>query len=299
VSTLARSRTVGEAVRAVTLALRAAGVEDAGRDARLLVAAVTGGDTGDLIREPERALSAGEAQVLAGMMHRRAAGEPVSRILGWREFYGRRFAITPDVLDPRADTETVIEVALEIARREGWRERQVSILDRGTGSGCLLVTVLAELPLATGTELDISAAALAVARRNAGRLDVTQRCTFVASDIAGFNLDSYDLVVSNPPYIPAADITALDPEVCRFDPHLALDGGADGLRFYRTILSGAVTGHHVASTPQWLVLEAGIGQTRQIIEIACEFGLSIRDGDLILRNDLGNIPRCVALRTRS
>ncbi len=157
--------TLGDAVRAAQRSLAAAGVEDAGRDARLLAAAAAGVDTADIIARPERALPADEHDRLQSMVARRCAREPVSRILGVREFYGRPFALSPATLDPRPDSETLIGAALDIAAREGWRERPIRILDIGTGSGCLLLTLLAELPLATGVGTDISEAGAANGRR--------------------------------------------------------------------------------------------------------------------------------------
>lgn len=289
--------TLNDAVRAATQMLRDAGIADAAGDARRLVAEACGGDGLVLVREPERVLRAAEAEGLSRMIGRRAAREPVARILGWREFFGRRFAISGDVLDPRADTETVVETALEICDREGWRRSPIRILDLGTGSGCLLLSLLAELPNATGKGLDISEGAVDVARTNGHSLGLTARCSFDLCDMRSAELAGFDLVVSNPPYIRSGDIAGLDPDVARFDPKGALDGGPDGLQFYRDILARARGGRNRAQGPQWLALEAGVGQVQQIIDIARELGLCCQDDAAILRHDLNGVARCVALKT--
>ncbi len=157
--------------------------------------------------------------------------------LAQREFYGRRFALSSATLDPRPDSETLIEAALGIAAREGWRERSIRILDVGTGTGCLLLTLLAELPLATGVGTDISGEALQTAARNATSLGVAERVHFAQADALGGIDGPFDLVVSNPPYIASGDIAGLSTEVRKYDPRVALDGGADGLDIYRRIIA--------------------------------------------------------------
>src|SRR5262245_36214400 len=224
--------TLAAAARAAQQALHAAGVEDAGRDARLLTAAAAGVSTAEIIGRPEQEVSP-EAQVRLGqMIERRCAREPVSRILGEREFYGRRFALSEATLDPRADSETLIEAALELAAQERRGEAPIHILDIGTGTGCLLLTLLAELPNATGLGTDISEAALATARQNTQALGLAERATFARHDMLDGINGRFDLVVSNPPYIARGDIPGLAPEVRQYDPLAALDGGPDGLDFY-------------------------------------------------------------------
>ena len=296
-SASAAGATLREAVRAATQALQAAGIVEAAGDARRLVAAACGGDGLVLIREPERVLNAGEAGRLAELIGRRTAREPVARILGWREFYGRRFAISPDVLDPRPDTETVVEAALEVCDREGWRGRPIRILDLGTGSGCLLLTLLAELPEATGVGLDISHGALGIAQANADALGLAARSAFELQDMRSADLAGFELVVSNPPYIRSGDIAGLDPDVARYDPAGALDGGRDGLEFYRDILSLALHGRASARGPQWVVLEAGAGQAVEILDLAREIGLYRQGDGAFLRNDLNGVARTVALKS--
>ena len=211
-----------DAVAAVSDALDLARIDGAKRDARLLVMAALQWSGIDFVREPERQLTDAEVKALAKFTRRRISHEPVSRILGERGFFGRIFRITPATLDPRPCTETVVEAALELAREEGWRERPIRILDIGTGSGALLVTLLAELPLATGIGTDISQDALDVARDNAERLGVAERATVKKRDVFQGVDGTFDLIVSNPPYIPRSDIAGPHPDVREFEPACAL-----------------------------------------------------------------------------
>lgn len=283
--------TLGEAARAAQRMLSEAGIEDPGRDARLLVAAAAGSTTADIIAHPERQLSAEVQTRLATMVARRSAHEPVSRILGEREFYGRRFALSSATLDPRPDTETLIDVALSIAEREGWRDKPIRILDIGTGTGCLLLTLLAELPLATGVATDISREALAVAQSNAVALGVEERAAFEVRDVLDGVEGRFDLVVSNPPYIPSREIAGLDADVRNFDPHAALDGGVDGLDIYRRIAAGldrVVKG--------WVIVEVGAGQANAVALLFQQAFVKTRQAEVSLHCDLGGHIRCVALR---
>jgi release factor glutamine methyltransferase len=218
----------------------------------------------------------------------------VSRILGEREFYGRPFALSEATLDPRPDSETLIGAALELAMQEGWGEAPIRILDIGTGTGCLLLTLLAELPNATGLGTDISEEALATAQRNAQALGLADRAAFARHDMLDGVAGPFDLVVSNPPYIASGDIPVLAPEVHQFDPHAALDGGPDGLAFYRRISQGLdkVLGG-------WVVLEVGMGQADAVALLLQQAFVKTLHAELRRYDDLGGHTRCVALRLQS
>lgn len=291
--------TIQQALRRIRADLGMAGIEEASGDARRLVAAALNMSAADLIRDPDRSLTPAQSDCLAGYVDRRAAREPVSRILGQREFYGRSFKVTPAVLDPRPDTETLIDAALAIARSDGWAGRPIKILDIGTGSGAILLTLLAELPAATGLAIDISQGALECAAANAATLGLTGRVDFLRHDIFAGLPAGFDLVVSNPPYITTQDLAALDPEVALYDPALSLDGGCDGLAFYRAILEAWAASPHVTETGRALVMELGAGQSAAVVEIARQTGAQSALTGLETRVDLGNHVRCVALRSQS
>lgn len=221
-----------------------AGVENAPREARLLLAYALDVEPVDVIvRETDNvepvALNSFEQAVA-----RRLAGEPVSRIRGWREFYGRRFVVTPDVLDPRPETELLVEQGLKRLLSGG------RVLDLGTGSGCILASVLAERLDAVGVGLDISPAALAVARRNAQALGISGRAEFSEGGWGRDLPGPFDLALSNPPYIAQTEMAGLAVDVRAYDPHLALTPGGDGLDAYRSILG---------VMPRWLKPGGWIG----------------------------------------
>ena len=207
--------------------------EDSGRAARALLAHALGLAPDRLILEPDRTVTDAEMARYEALIHRRLEHEPVSRIIGRRMFWGRDFTITPQVLDPRPETEILVEAALQ-------GPTPVRLLDLGTGSGILAVTLLAERPALTGIATDLSTEALAVAAANAEAHGVADRLTLVEADwLAGID-GSFDLIVSNPPYIAAAEIAGLEPEVREHDPALALTPGGDGLDAYRAIVPAAL-----------------------------------------------------------
>jgi release factor glutamine methyltransferase len=284
--------TVEAAIRSATIRLAAAGVQGAGRDARLLIAAALGATQEQLVLHPQRLLDLAATDRLAAMLERRALQEPVSRILGVREFYGRSFIVTPATLDPRPDSETLIDLVLAAVDQEGWRQRPLRIIDVGTGTGCLLLTLLAELPNATGVGTDVSAAALDVARRNAEALGLAGQIDLRIENALESGVDAFDILVSNPPYIPTSDIDGLDLDVRAYDPHLALDGGADGMAIYRRI--AARLDKRVPDG--WAAFEVGAGQADQVAGILAP----ATGGDptrLMIARDLSGHQRCVAIRT--
>lgn len=239
----------------------------------------------DLVADPDHIVAASAVASFDAMIARRADGEPVSRIIGEREFYGRPFAITPDVLDPRADTETLIDAVLPLARDID----SCRILDIGTGSGVILITLLAELPGATGTGTDLSKQALQVARRNAASCGVSARLDLVHTSWADGCMGLFDLIVSNPPYIPSADIAGLDVDVREHDPHMALAGGEDGLDAYRALLPQAAV---LLSPRGHVAVEFGAGQHEAVVELARAAGLQTVGQACGLFKDLAGHVRC-------
>jgi release factor glutamine methyltransferase len=286
---------LADAVAQATRRLTQAGVETPGVDARRIVAATCGVTTAELISRPEQPVGSDILEKIEARLARRCAREPVSRILGTRDFYGRSFAVTAATLDPRPDSETLIELTLDLVGEKGWRDKPLRILDVGTGTGCLLITLLAELPLATGLGTDISSEALDVAQANARLNDVADRARFAQHDLLTGVSGPFDILVCNPPYIPSATIESLEPEVRVFDPRGALDGGADGLDPYR------------AMAPQlkrilpsgWAVFEVGAGQAESVAKllhpVKPECGHEEQGHRIRYRNDLSGHTRCVAV----
>jgi release factor glutamine methyltransferase len=270
--------------------LRQAGVGTPELDARLLVCHAAGLSHEAYIAAPDDALAPEAAARFSASVERRLAGEPVSRILGLREFYGRPFRIDASTLDPRPDTETLIEAALAIVGGKGLQDRPLTLLDLGTGSGCILVSLLAELPLASGVGIDLSVAALALAATNARDLGVEARASFVASDWLEAIGGAFDLVVANPPYLAAAEIPGLPREVSAYDPWTALDGGADGLASYRRIAHRA---RDVLRPGGSILCEIGADQADAVLQLLVDAGLRVEPGHCLWR-DLGGRPRVVA-----
>ena len=257
------------ALRQAAALLDMAGIADAEREARFLLLGLLGLEPRDLILEGDRALG-DVATRLAPALARRCAGEPVARILGAWEFWGLPFTLAPETLVPRPDTETVVEAALAILpdRRASRR-----ILDLGTGSGCILVALLSELPGAIGIGIDRAPGAVRAARANAIANGVGGRALFACGDWGEALRGPFDLVVSNPPYIATGDIAGLDREVVAHDPRAALDGGRDGLTAYRTIL-GNLGAAGLLRSGGSVVLEVGFDQAAAVQAIGEAAGLS-------------------------
>ena len=228
----AAAPTLLTAWKAAQARLKAGRIDSPSIDARLLLEVAAGCTRTDILTDPYRTLTAEQQTTLDGYVDRRLRREPVSRILGRKGFWKIMLNVTPDVLSPRPDTEAILDVVmLAYAPHEAF-----TLIDLGTGSGAILLATLAERAGARGVGTDVSTEALAVARENAANLGLDNRCDFLRTEWAtGLADHSFDLVVSNPPYIPTADIAGLDPEVRDHDPHLALDGGPDGLQAYREL----------------------------------------------------------------
>jgi release factor glutamine methyltransferase len=288
---LAAPWTIASARRWAIAALRAAGIVSAGIDVRRLMAAAFALPEAQILARPEAQLPPERAQIFASYIERRCGREPVSRILGAREFYGRSFAVSAATLDPRPDSETLIEATLEIVRLENWPTLPLRIVDIGTGTGCLLLTLLSELPQATGLGTDLSGAALEVARGNAAALGLGQRVAWRTTDLLENIAGDFHILVSNPPYLRSAEIATLEPEVSRFDPRLALDGGTDGLAIFRRL--SARFFEVVANG--WIVLEVAHDQADKVADMFAPG----RAGHVRVYRDVSGRRRCVAVRTRN
>jgi release factor glutamine methyltransferase len=283
-------RTIEAARREVAARLKSADIDSAELDARLLVGAALGLDLTGMISAARRPLTTGEADRLDELISRRLAREPVARILGQKEFWSLPLKLSAETLVPRPDTETVVELALELSREAQHQDRALKILDIGTGSGAILLALLTELSGAIGIGTDINLAALQTARRNAIDLKLAKRAFFIKCNYAAALSGPFDLIGSNPPYIPSQDIFKLDPEVRDHDPHRALDGGADGLDAYRTLIPQAV---RLLVAGGALVIEAGQGQISGITRLMRAAGLTMMPEP---RADLGGTLRAVGCR---
>ena len=263
--------------------LQLAGIERARAEARLLAGHALGVAMEQVVGSDARILSRHQADAIERLVQLREARRPMAQVLGYREFYGRRFAVTADVLTPRPDSETLIDAVLQ---RVPERSSTLKILELGVGSGCLLLSLLAELPLARGTGIEISPEALVVAGANAEALGLADRVALQAGDWSAAANGRFDVIVSNPPYIPRAEIAALEPEVARYEPALALDGGEDGLDYYRRL--GLDLGRLLAPDG-FVALEVGRGQADDVAAILVASGI----GTIERQRDLGGIERCV------
>jgi release factor glutamine methyltransferase len=274
--------TVARCIDAAAARLKAAGIGNPRYETRLLLAHAMGVDPASLIGYPERAVA--DTDAFFALVERRAHGAPMAHILGRREFWSLMFRVTPDTLDPRPDSETVVASAL--AAMADRRSEKISILDLGAGTGCLLLAVLSELPQAWGLSVDISPAAAAVARGNARDLGLASRAQFFVGDWSAALAGRFDLVLANPPYVRSGDIAGLQTEVARYEPRIALDGGEDGLDAYRRL---------AAEMPRLLlpggtaVVEVGYGQWDAVAALFRAAGLGIAEPAA----DLSGVARCL------
>lgn len=283
--TLATAVTNKTALAEAATRLSAAGIADARREARLLLAIALGWDAARVLAYPETPIPTPAGDRLEALLIRRCAREPVSRILGHREFWSLRFELSSETLDPRPDSETLISAAL--ASLED-RARPYRVLDLGTGSGCLLLALLSELPNAHGIGVDLSPGALGTARRNAAALGFAERAHFVCGNWGEGVGGKWDAILTNPPYIASGDVTDLMPEVARYEPRLALDGGPDGLAAYRVLARDIA---RLLAPGGVAVAEVGAGQAAAVAVIMAGAGLALR----AVRHDLNGVDRCLVL----
>lgn len=277
--------TVGSIVSEAAASLAKAGCDEARRRARQLIAGALDLSAAELLMRSEHRLDRSQVQQLRNFIARMAAGEPLSRILRRREFWGLDFELSPDTLDPRPDSETIIEAVL--ARMD--RGAPLRLLDLGTGSGCLLLALLSELPIATGIGVDISEGAVATAWRNAKSLGLNGRSGFFVGDWGYAIAQRFDVVVANPPYIATSALRDLPQEVRLYDPPRALDGGNRGLAAYQHII-GLLPALLAPSAV--FVAEIGSGQAADVIALLKGHALACE----AIERDLGGIERCIVAR---
>jgi release factor glutamine methyltransferase len=278
-----------EALATLKEAFEVRGIENPAREARLSLCAASGVSQVALITAPRQPLGSAASRVRE-VAARRAAGEPLSRIVGRREFWGLSLAISSRVLDPRPETETIVEAALSILSNR--RDEPLRILDLGVGSGALLCALLTEFANARGVGVDISADAIDVALSNLDACGLSERAEIRVGDWTDGLEGPFDLIVANPPYIPTSDLPRLPREVRDFDPWLALDGGIDGLAAYRRILPGS---RSLLAWGGWLLLELGAEQAAMVRAMAEQSGFA----DPTIYKDLAGLKRVLAAKPRN
>jgi release factor glutamine methyltransferase len=269
--------------------LSAAGIEQPRFEARVLLAVALETDGAAILGYPERVLSSMEAARLADLVSRRAGREPTARLIGRREFWSLDFKLSPETLVPRPDSETLIEAALA-----GMPDRTapLRILDLGTGTGCLLLALLSELPAASGIGVDIAPGAAKTARDNAVALGLADRASFLVGSWGDAISKGFDVILANPPYIESGSIAGLAPEVAHHEPRPALDGGADGLSCYRLLAPETA---RLLNETGIASFEIGASQAADVAEVMREAGLDVYK----VCNDLAGIERCILVRKRA
>ena len=266
--------------------LKSAGIDSSDSDVKIISSVALDCSVSELVLSESVVMSFRQQQVFYELIKRRCLREPVSRIIGEREFWGASFIISDATLDPRPDSETLVSAALSCLSSGG--VDTPNILDLGTGSGCLLISLLSELKNASGVGVDLSFEAAAVAGINAERLGVKERSSFVVSNwLTAMGDNTFDIVVSNPPYVCKLELPNLEPEVCCFDPLLSLDGGKGGLEAYREILPQI---RRVIKPEGMVVVEIGYNQEETVSSLFMSAGAR----DLKVYCDLGGNSRCIS-----
>ena len=279
--------TIGGAAAAAARRLAAAGIGEPRLEARLLVCAASGLSLERFVSRPDQVLATDLAARMEGLVARRARREPLGHILGRREFWSLDFSVTRDVLVPRPETETLVEAALELAPD---RRAALRILDLGTGSGCILLALLSELPAASGMGVDVSPAVARLARQNAAVLGLNDRAQFAVGDwSSAMASGAFDLVLANPPYVPDGEIDNLAPEIADYEPRQALMGGSDGLGCYRVLAADL---KRLLRPRGHVLLEIGQGQAEAVSRLMMGGGMVV----IGQRMDLAVIPRCLIMR---
>ncbi|MET3560110.1 release factor glutamine methyltransferase [Bartonella japonica] len=266
--------------------LRDHGIPNANLDAKILVEWVTNTNASDRISQPTMCLSFEQITQLEHAIQRRIAGEPVYRIIGKREFYGISFALSHDTLEPRSDTETLVDLVLPLLKQQVKKSKKITLLDMGTGSGALAIAILKQIPQSYAIAVDISEDALKTATQNAENAEVANRFTPLLSNWFDAVTDQFDLIISNPPYIPEKDIKNLAKEVRLHDPLRALIGGKDGLDFYRKLAQEAA---NYLKAKSYIAVEIGYSQEKDVCDLFEKNGFQ----HLEMRKDLSGIPRAL------
>jgi release factor glutamine methyltransferase len=270
--------------------LREGGLDDPALEARLIVEYFSGTDRSDAIALPGRVVPADQVSLIDAALSRRLAGEPIHRIFGWREFYGLRLKLSPETLEPRPDTETLVDAVLPVLREFVAQDGHCRVLDLGTGTGAIALAIASQIAEAQVTATDIAAGALETAAEKAFAHGLTQRICLIVSDWFSAIHGKFHAIVSNPPYIPGGAIAGLQAEVKLHDPHRALDGGADGLEAYRVIASGAAERLDHGGV---VALEIGDGQRQDVNRIFAEAGYEMTS----VHRDLAGTERTLIFRT--
>ena len=265
-------------------------------DARLLVCNAAQITYENFVAYPDRPISELQLSSLSGYLERRQQGEPVSRILGTREFWSHSFNLSPDTLDPRPDTETLVEFSIEFIKNAKLENKEFRILDLGTGSGCIILSLLSEFNSAYGLGVDISYEALQTAKDNATTLGLNERVDLVQSNWLDAISGNFDIIVSNPPYIPSCEILNLEPDVRKFDPLRALDGGTDGMDAYKEIIAEI---HPILAENGVLIFEVGQNQEESIKNLLKTYNSEISFSKFSYKCDLSGITRCIATKRKS